>query len=264
MWKTILLGAVPGLLAACGDPGDAPPPVDSPPILRPSCFFASNPNADVVCDFSCQATPRPTTAPDPLIVQGVVYPSGGGAFLAGAQVEAHSMVGDALLGSATSITGGTFEISVATGGVAPVLYRKATLAGYLDAYGVDAAPVSDQVLGMRGIGMSTPAELAAVYQRVGLTADPAAGTVVVPIVDCGGNPVRNAVVEAPTAVAVAYMGSDGLPDLQLTATGNVPNAVVFGAPAGELDITVRAGDVTYRPWPAKVVANAITGAMRLP
>jgi hypothetical protein len=266
MWKTILLGAVTGLLAACGEPSDSPndPPIDSPPVLQPTCFFASNPNADVVCDFSCQAAPWPTTAPDPLTVQGVVYPSGGGTFLQGAQVEVRSMAGDALLGSATTIAGGRFEMAVATGGVAPVLYRKAAFAGYLDAYSIDAVPVSDQVRAMGGIGMSTPDQLAALYQRLGLTVDPAAGTVTVPVLDCGGNPVRNAVVEAPTAVSVAYTGSDGFPDRQLTATGNVPTAIVFGAPAGELDITVRAGDVTYRPWPTKVVANATTGAVRLP
>jgi hypothetical protein len=180
-------------------------------------------------------------------------------------VEAHVTAGDAQLGaSASTGSSGTYAITVATGGVAPTLYRKASRLDYLDSYAVDAMPVSDAQRAMLWIGMYKPAELAALYSRVGVAMTSATGTAVVALDDCVGNLVTGGIVEAPTAARVAYMGSDGAPDPTLTATGPVPLAVVFGAPAGDLDITVRAGDVIYRTWPTRVVANALSTAVHRP
>lgn len=263
------------LAAACGGGGSSHPAADAPADTAPadaavpSCVARGG--EPVACDFSCAGNAWPATAPDPLAFTGSVQDPLAGA-VGGAQVTVRAVAGDTVLGQAMSASSdgaagltGSYELSVATGGTAPVVYRTATLAGNVDGYELDPAPAFDAAHAAAQVPSLPGSALAQLYQMVHQTVDPARGTVIVYVRDCQGAPVANATVDAPGAAGVYYENaSQIITPATTTATGIHGWAYVLGVPAGSADLAVHAGATTYRPWPVTVVAGAITSSPRVP
>ncbi|MBL0217968.1 MAG: hypothetical protein IPQ07_29325 [Myxococcales bacterium] len=215
-------------------------------------------------DFTCMGTAWPTTAPDPLSVIGrvtdpVTMANGGGA-----TVELHKASDDALIVMGAAATNGIFAFNLATAGVAPTIYRKATLAGSVDGYTYDPYAPFDGSHAGRGIYAPTPASRDSYYTAAGLANDPAKGTVLVEIFDCLDLQVYGATIEAPGAAKIIYVDDSGAPSGTATSTGSPGIAVVLGAPPGPIAITVHAGSVVFRAWPVTSRANAFVYSPRLP
>lgn len=215
-------------------------------------------------DFSCQGTAWPTTAPDPLSIIGRVTDPVAMANAGGAAVEVRKDTDDSLVVMGTAATNGIFAFNVATGGTAPPIYRKATLAGHVDGYTYDPYPPFDGSHSDHGIYVPTPANRDTFYAAAGLTNDAATGTVLVEIVDCLALPVYGATVEAPGAAKILYLDDGGAPSASAGATGSPGIAVLLGVTAGPLDVTVHAGSVVYRARAITSRANAFVYSPRWP
>jgi hypothetical protein len=251
-------------LAACGDDAATTPP-DAPIDMSPDGSIPPPAGS-----FTCVGQPRKGTAPDPLLIAGTVR-SGAGSPINGAMVEIHRSSDGALLGSATSggVGGmGRYGISVATGGVAPAVYRKTTATGFPDTYLYDAFPLYFAPSGPE-IVHYTAAENTALYNSFGVTEDPTKAIVDIRVVDCpDANGTIRFVAGAKVSVAGAeklvYLDAQGQPTATLTETTSVGYATVLNAPVGPLTITVVAGPYTYRTWTVTAYPGAYTIAYLSP
>ena len=241
-----------------GGGGDDEPPSDAP---RKDAAIDIT---ELIGDFNCAGTPWPTVAPDPLSFTGRVTDPVGMTNVGGANVEVNKTSDDSVVVMGAAAGNGIFAFNVATAGVAPSVYRKATAAGHLDGYTYDPFPPFDVKYAGRGVYAPTAASRDTYYAAAGITADPAKGTVLVEVFDCIDLAVYGATVEAPTAGRVLYLDDGGLPSSTATATGSPGIAVLLNVPAGPLDATVHAGSVVYRPSAVVVRANAFVFSPRLP
>jgi hypothetical protein len=205
--------------------------------------------------------PWTATAPDPLSVTGRVTDPVAIANVGGAAVEIHRSSDDGLIVMGTAASNGVYAMNVPTGGTAPSIYRKATLAGHPDAYSFDPYAPWDGNHSGRGIYSPTAANVATYYAAAGLTADPANSTVLVEVLELT---VYGATLDAPGAARVLYFDDGGQPSAAATATGGFGTAVVLNAPAGALDITVHAGSVIYRARAIASRAGSFAYSPRLP
>ncbi len=253
------------LLAACGGgsgsgddvPGDDQPPGDA---KRDSAIDVT----ELAGDFSCATVPWPATAPDPLSVIGRVTDPVGATNVGDATVEIHKRSDDSLVVSGTAASNGIFAFNLATGGTAPAIYRKATIAGRLDGYTYDPYPPFDTNHPNRGIYAPTAANRDTYYAAAGIAADPAKATVLVEIFDCLDLQVYGATIDAPGAAKVIYLDDNGAPSAAQFSTGSPGVAVALNVPPGPADITVHAGSVVYRAVPVTSRANSFLYAPRLP
>lgn len=256
--RTLVVLAV--LAAGCGGDSHATPDA------------AAAVDARVIAgDFSCMSTPWPTTAADPLAVSGkVVDSSNNNVAVAGATIEIRANADGSLLGQATSsgssINRGQYSVSIATGGVAPGVYRKVSATGYLDDYTNDATDLysTNQYIEQ----LETAAARDGAYQLVGATADPAKGALELFFYDCGQGAnmklVAGITVDVPPGSAAIYYDASFHRDPSLTETTSAGQVLLVNVPAGPTDISVHAGDLTYRPRQVVVYADAWNESVRLP
>ncbi|HSD88214.1 MAG TPA: hypothetical protein VLB44_11890 [Kofleriaceae bacterium] len=250
------------LLTACGDGGTAAPD--------------AGPDAPYLAgDWSCVGVERPNRASDPLALTGKLG-NEAGALLGGASVEIHRNGDNALLGSTitadTNLSRGGYRVDVATGGVAPSIYRKFTATGYLDLYAIDPMPQTQTF--SEYSAMVTQANVDALYQAVGMTPDPTKGVIAMQIYDCAlpgsplpVHPVAGATIDGPPGSTVLYANLAGQFDVVSIDRGETlasGMAVLLNVPPGVADITVHAGPVTYRPWPVEVFAGSTMWMPRHP
>ena len=260
-WLTAL-----ALVAACGGgggsgddvPGDDQPPGDAKHL------DAAIDITELSGDFACNNVAWPATAPDPLSLIARVKDPVSAATVGGATVEIHKRSDDSVLVMGTATTGGLYALNVATGAVAPAIYRKATLAGQLDGYTYDPFPPYDTNHSNRDIYAPTAANRNTYYAAAGITADPAKGTVLVEIFDCLDLQVYGATIDAPGAAKVIYLDDNGAPSAAQFSTGSPGVALALNVPVGAVDITVHAGSVVYRAVPVTSRANSFIYAPRLP
>ncbi len=215
-------------------------------------------------DFTCSGVAWPATAPDPLSVIGRVTDPVAMTDLGGAFVELRKSSDDALVVMGAAATNGIFAFNVVTTGTAPAFYRKATLADHVDGYTYDPYAPFDTAHSSRGIYAPTPMGRDRYYAAAGIANDPAKATVLVEVVDCLELPVAGATVEAPGAIRIVYLDDGGAPNGSATSTSSSGIAIVLGARAGALDVTVHAGSVVFRPVPVTARANAFVYSSRLP
>ncbi len=230
-------------------------------IASPLVTACADNAAPVEGDFSCLGTQRTTVATDPMSASGQVLNELGGAPIVGAGVEIHAISDAALLGQADTGATGSYAVALATGGIAPTVYRQITAVGFLDAYAYDPAPMTAEPTLQ---ALLTLVDTEQLYAAVGLAPDATRGTLLVTVVDCAGNTVRGATVSAAGAQRVAYLGDDTRFDPDATATSKDASALLFNVPAGPVELEIHAGDITYRAWPIESHADALTTSWRQP
>lgn len=252
------------LLVACGggsgsSSGDDQSPTDAKHL------DAAIDITELSGDFSCSATPWPTTAPDPLSLVARVKDPLDATNVGNANVEIRRRADDSLVVMGTSTSPqGIYAFNVATAGTPPVIYRKATISGRLDGYTYDPYPPFDTNHPQRHVYAPTPASRDALYAAAGVTPDPAKSTVMVEVFDCLDLQVYGATIDAPGAEKVVYLDDNGTPNSAQPSTGSPGIALVLNAPTGEATITVHAGSVVYRAVPVTNRANSFVYSPRLP
>jgi hypothetical protein len=224
-----------------------------------------------VGNFTCVGQPRTMTAAPTIAIAGKLFDQTG-AGIGGATVEIHSIADDSLLGQSTTSTAsayvGGYSVTVSTGGVAPSVYRKMSASGLLDNYLIDAFPLFFSPQGPNSYAFSST-QLANTYQTAGLTPDAAKATVALVALDCPDAQGKTVGVAGVTFQVsgggqLLYVDDQGNFDPSLTATSNQAYAMVLNAPVGALDVTVTAGPYTYRTWPVKGYAGAVTQSVLSP
>lgn len=215
-------------------------------------------------EFGCTTTPWPTTAPDPLSLIARVKDPVDAANVGNANVEIHKRSDDSVLVMGAAAANGIFALNVATGGMAPAVYRKATLPNHLDGYTYDPYPPFDTNHPQRDIYAPTAASRNTYYAAAGITADPAKSTAMVEIFDCLDLQVYGATIEAPGAEKIIYLDDNGAPSAAQFSTGSPGIAIALNVPIGAIDITVHAGSVVYRAVPVTSRANSFIYTPRLP
>jgi hypothetical protein len=270
--KTWRIGVMVVIGGACGDDGavgiDAPTADTAPPV--PTCYLDSATPAPS-CDFSCTTVAWPTTAPDPVLRKGSVSGFAGTGPLGGANVEVRTVTGDALIGQTTTGSGpstlGKYTMSIATGGVAPTLYTKATMSGLLDGYEYDPYPTFEAAAPAFGhnVLVVDAATLDELYQQAGVDRDPAMGTIQMQALDCLERAVAGVTATVEDAVVKYNSGAGGtIASPFAVATDSSATIWVFNAPTGPLDVTIHAGELTYRALTVGSFANSWSYALRLP
>jgi hypothetical protein len=249
-------------LAACG--GGSNSKLDAPPAVldarEPVCWKDSATMA--TCDWSCVGVAWPTTAPDPIALTGSTQMSLFGA-IGGATVTAYAVAGGTVLGTTTSSTVSTnkghYTISVATGGTAPLTYRKVTLSGYLDGYGYDSTPAFDSAHADQILRLWDSGSINSVYQSFGEPYDANLGTLRIQAHDCAYNAVDNVVATTSSTALIGYDPND--PTATATKFGTI---WVLRAPVGDIDVDLQVGSISYRAWQLRAYADAVTGIDRYP
>lgn len=263
MSRLVILSGCVLAVAACGDDGVSTM-IDAPIVIDAPYVDAAIDVPPLFGDFTCAGMARPTTAPDPLAMTGRVRDPVTSANVGGGTVSIHRISDDGSIVSGLASGTGVYALNVTTGGTALGTYRKAVVASRLDAYAFDPFPVHSSDYASLPIYSITQAEADGYYQAAGVAADPARGTILVEVVDCVGAPVVGVTVSAAGAIRTLYLDGAGLPAPSATATDGLGQVLVLGAPAGNVDVTVNAGDVEYRAWPVKSVANSLTFSPRYP
>jgi hypothetical protein len=223
-------------------------------------------------EFGCSGVAWPTTAPDPLALNGRVLSPASASPIGDVTVAMQRISDDSPVGSTISTNGGafagTYSIAAATGGVALATYRKATSAGQVDAYAYDPFAVYNLTSGNLTVYSPTPAELDGYYTAGGVTNDPAKGTLQINVVDCSGVPLHDATVTVTGAARVLYLDDQGAVDMARTTTSKVGVAIVLGVTPGVVDVAIQDGTstpgVAFRAWPVTSFANSYTSSLRYP
>lgn len=267
--------ALVGILwcVACGDDGGPAVVPDAQPDAAPPTVECWANSADkIACDFTCAGVAFPTTAPDPLSHTGSVSEMLGPT-IGGATVEVRDAATDAVLATATTNNGasmvGRFTASIATGGIAPTLYRKIVVSGHPDAYSYDATPAYDAARAANSFSVSpTQAKIDGFYASAFVSHSAGLSLVQLQIQDCAGHGVSGAQVTLEGATKVLYNSGSGAkipdPSAAAIATDSTATAWIVDGPVGVLHPTITAGDMTYRDVALAGYADLYTYALRRP
>ena len=177
-------GPQPDARAATGDGG----PPDAAPASDPSC-----------------GAPLPTTAPDTILISGVIQTIGGSgqANAAGATVELLRLNGQQVA-IATADAAGNYTLTVHTGGVPVDGYLYAHLAGWKDTYQFPAVPYDATATGVSLIVVDS--NYYGYLAGVGTVAqDPGDALFMAAVTDCSRQPLAGATLTvSPPGDAVIY------------------------------------------------------------
>jgi hypothetical protein len=252
----------------CGDdtqpvgPDAASP--DSPTIDAPMPD-AAPPDA-YTYDFSCISTPWPTTAPDPVGVGGGIHEQPGAIAVVNMTVDLLKLTDDSVLGTTTTSSTGRFNLSVATGGVAPVAYFKYTKTGFIDGYAFGPSAIFRNAQN-GDLPTLTPADMTMYAQASGVSSlDANKSVVAVEVHDCNGFFAPGASITLnPPGGTIVYFGANHAPDTSLTQTTTDGKVAIFNAtPSTNYDVTIVNQGHTYRTWPIKAFAGTFSWSVRLP
>jgi len=202
---------VPILLAACGSPSPSVPdaPIRHPDAARPDATPDAPPDAFVGPNLACLGQPPPSTAPDPLPLDGKVFVVDHYQVMpfAGATVTVHRRSDDSVLAtSSVTAADGTYALSATTHGAA------------LDAYLTVAAPNEVPVridpgdpltTGFFGLALVAPtAEIMRWYADAGATYSADAATTIAIAVDCDHASIAGTTVTVAPQAPVIYYNAD--------------------------------------------------------
>lgn len=254
-------------LAACGSTStparpDAAPDADARAIDAPVAIDAA-PDAPGP-DLACLGQPPPTTAPDPLPLEGKVFAVDHYqlAPVDGATVVLRRRGTDAVIAQATTATDGGFTMSVASGGSAVDGYFTVAAAGYRPTRIEPGDPLSGGENALMLV--ASDAELERWYAAAGMTFTPGSSTLLTASVDCAHDTLDGSTIAVtPSPATVTYYDATGKQwAAALTASTN-GFALVTG-PAAAVSVTARLGATALPAHAITVPANALTIAVLTP
>jgi hypothetical protein len=200
---------------------------------------------------SC-ANPVPTTATDTVVISGTVSDgsfAGSSNPLAGATLSAFH-TGGASLGTATTETGGSYQLTATTGG-ATIDYLQASDAGYKPMRFFPRVAIA-RATSVPKFPMFTTADAAAFPATFGVTQDGGKGMAIVYIASCQSSPIANATVTVtpPGSAVIKYLHADN--STTGTSTDSSGLAIVFNLGTGNTTINALVGSTELH-------AHVITG-----
>ncbi|MBV8761596.1 MAG: hypothetical protein JO257_30150 [Deltaproteobacteria bacterium] len=257
------------VLAACGSSPATPDPsvhvdaraIDTPP--RPIDAAADAPPDAAGPDLSCLGHAPPTTAPDPLPVEGKLFsvdhydvtP------VTGATVVLRRRGNDAVIAQTTTAADGSFTMSVVSGGAPVDGYFTVAADGYRATRVDPGNPLSGGENALMLV--ASDAELARWYAAAGTTYSPGVGTLVTASVDCARHTLDGSTLTIAPSAGVTYYDA---PNKQwaagLTASTN-GFALVTGA-ATSVTATAAIGATSLPSHAIAVPANRLTSAVLTP
>ncbi len=207
-------------------------------VLLASCTVEEKIDAP---DFSCEAVPPPTTAPNFVRVRGIVRNLAGDNALPGVIIEGSAS--GRPLGEITTDANGEFEFSHETGGVPNFDSVSGTAPGFLKTVAYPGAAIfEDSFVEVRMLEMTTVIELA---MNAGIALDFTKGTALVRVTDCNESPVAGGKLEVPVGASVIYFRF-AAPDKTAIDTDLSGIALVTGLPVGLVTLRGSVGDVVLR------------------
>jgi hypothetical protein len=258
------------LAVGCGESASISDAVVANPDANKTCAMCdAAPDAPPPADLSCIGQPLPTAAAAMLTFKGTSSAITGLSLDAtpGVLVEVFKR-GIALPAAMTTTSSvanmiGEYSVTVDSGGVPFDGYLRGKKTGLLDFYLYPGAPVvknndSAPLLMLTADNVNTLKSLAGAADTVN------PGFVGLALLDCKGDAVRGAVVNAPSGVLVRYSTGSSLPSSTGTATTGDGLAYLFNVPTGTLSITATANGKTLRTNTFDVVANSTATALIAP
>jgi hypothetical protein len=257
-------------LTACGD-DDANPDASSTddantsPDATVSFDAIPMPDAGPTSDLSCLSTASPTTAPDPLTLDGALFDvseTNEITPLVDVTLELRSRADDDLIDTATTDANGDFSFELVTGGepVDAYFYADTDEHRPMRAYPPYALADTEGML----LFLVTDDVVATWYEQAGATEQANTGTVVAYATDCQRDGLPGATIELDQATDVIYYDDDPQQwDPTLTATVN-GYALGINATPGPLAITPTIGDTPLPTDTANAVAGELTLTVTMP
>jgi len=252
---------VPLSIAACGSPSPSVPdaPVHHPDAPRPDASRDAPPDAFAGPNLSCLGQPPPSTAPDPLPLDGKVFVVDHYQVMpfAGATVTVHRRGDDSVLATSTvTADDGTYTLSATTHGAA--------LDAYLTVAAADEVPVridpgDPLTTGFFGLALVAPTdEIMRWYADAGATYSAGAATTIAIAVDCDHASIAGTTVTVTPQAPVIYYNADrwdptatasdkgfallaparAAETITTTWHGHTSPAHAFATPAGTLTLAV--------------------------
>ena len=197
--------------------------------------------------MSCLGTSLPTTAPSTITISGTAVAPGvsGTTLLAGVSVEAYTAGSGTPVASTTTGSGGTFSLTLSTGGAPIDGYLKLTMAGYTETDYYPATPAAAD--GNTGyINLLDASAMSYLSYFSGVALDSSACQIFVGVTDCQPQPIAGASCSSsPSAAAVRYLAG-GVPSSSATATDTSGAAVLLNVPAGSASVQASYNSNTLR------------------
>lgn len=257
------------LLAACGSSAtpatpDAAPGTDAraidAPVTPPIDAAPDAPGPDL----ACLGQPPPTTAPDPMPVEGTLFAVDHYALapVDGAIVVLRHHGTEAVIAQATTGADGGFTMSVATGGAAVDGYFTVAAAGYRPTRIEPGDPLSGGENAL--MLLASDVEVERWYAAAGTPFTAGDATLITAAVDCAHDTLDGSTIAvAPAPATVTYYDATGKQwDAGLAASTNGFSLVT--GPASAVSVTARLGATSLPPHAITVQANALTIAVLTP
>jgi hypothetical protein len=251
------------LLAACGssDPSTTPDAASNPTIdAKPS------PPDAVPTPYGCLGDPLPTTAPSSIKLSGKTVAVSGTSSAPVADVAVSAFIGanPTAVASTTSTAGGDYAVDIATSNKPVDAYLRAHKSGDLDMYLYAAAPLAHDGPNA-SLVLVTQSDLGYLALGAGLTQSSSKGFVTVIVLDCLGNAISGATVTASpsTGATIRYLAG-GQPSKTATTTDASGTALIFNAPAGNVEIGASVSGMTLRAHTLDARAGAVTATVVKP
>ncbi len=272
------LALIPALaLAACGggssgDDGDDANTIDATRPIDGNGAPDGTPAPDAAPGaYDCIGDPFPTTAPDPIAVNGITneISTSGQTPISGVTVEAFDS-GDNSLGSTTSAaTTGAYALSLATGGDPLDGYLHGTKASYKETYVYPPQPLANDQANVPVLLISTT-NFGFIPIIAQAPQDASHGFVGLLVVDCLGNPVAGATVtvEGADPANVRYPQGTNIPTNSSGSTDASGIALVFDVPVATppapINVNASAAGHSFNQHAITVRAGVITTSVVAP
>jgi hypothetical protein len=199
----------------------------------------------LVDNFSCVGA-TPTTAPDPLILSGLLNQLGSASVLPGAIIELHRRSDGVLISSTNSDANGLFTFSIVTGGVPFDGYLVINLSGYLLTQAYWSRPLTNNLSSTYTI--LSPTSLAQLFLFSGSSMQPNTGLSEVAFSDCVG-------FKVPDAAILAFQNGSSVGNAVQLSPGL---AWILNVPLGSTNIEAVAEGTALTSAPISIVANTVS------
>jgi len=218
-------------------------------------------------DLGCEGAAVPTTAPDPIVINGQAYASSplGQADLEGALIEAFQASGGGALFLDSSDADGLYTLTVTNAAMVPLDgYLRGRAAGFVDTYLYPPFPLA-QDTDDAPLMFATEDTLGQLAFTSGVNQSPSLGLFGVLVQDCVSNPVTGATVTvSPVSTdpsfetTVVYVAEGNFPDIAATATRDIGVAFVFNVPLGATVVDAELNGTSFLEHAVTSRADVVT------